>query len=222
MESTNRFTGWVDVDLSEKGIEEAKRAGGHLSAYTIDHLYTSVLMRAEKTAAIALEAAGQTDVPKTRHEALNERHYGALQGLNKDETREKYGKEQVHQWRRSFDVNPPEGESLSDTCDRVLPYYRANILPKLKGETTLLVAAHGNSLRALIKDLEQLSADERKWKCQRACQSFTPLVILGPLPTKKYWNKSFIGRFCHSSLCSLSPHQDFSLYFQQVHTCDDR
>ena len=156
----NRFTGWVDVDLSEKGIEEAKRAGGHLSAYTIDHLYTSVLMRAEKTAAIALEAAGQTDVPKTRHEALNERHYGALQGLNKDETREKYGKEQVHQWRRSFDVNPPEGESLSDTCDRVLPYYQANILPKLKGETTLLVAAHGNSLRALIKDLEQLSADE--------------------------------------------------------------
>ena len=156
----NRFTGWVDVDLSEKGIEEAQRAGAHLKAYAIDHLFTSVLMRAEKTAAIALEAAGQSHVPKTRNEALNERHYGALQGLDKDETREKYGKEQVHQWRRSFNINPPEGESLSDTCDRVLPYFQENIMPMLTGDTTILVAAHGNSLRALIKDLEKLSSDE--------------------------------------------------------------
>ena len=155
-----RFTGWVDVDLSEKGIEEAQRAGAHLKAYAIDHLFTSVLMRAEKTAAIALEAAGQSHVPKTRNEALNERHYGALQGLDKDETREKYGKEQVHQWRRSFNINPPEGESLSDTCDRVLPYFQENIMPMLTGDTTILVAAHGNSLRALIKDLEKLSSDE--------------------------------------------------------------
>ena len=156
----NRFTGWVDVDLSDKGIEEAQSAGAHLKSYAIDHLFTSVLMRAEKTAAIALEAAGQSDVPKTRNEALNERHYGALQGLNKDETREKYGKEQVHQWRRSFHINPPEGESLSDTCDRVLPYFQDKIVPMLTGDATILVAAHGNSLRALIKDLEQLSTDE--------------------------------------------------------------
>lgn len=156
----NRFTGWVDVDLSEKGIAEAQQAGEKLTNLPIDRLFTSVLMRAEKTAAIALERAGQTDVPKTRHQALNERHYGALQGLNKDETREKYGKEQVHQWRRSYRVNPPEGESLADTCDRVLPYFRSEIKPKLEAGETVLVAAHGNSLRALIKDLEQLSEEE--------------------------------------------------------------
>ena len=156
----NKFTGWVDVDLSEKGITEAQNAGGHLKSYRIDHLFTSVLMRAEKTAAIALEVAGQSDVPKTRHQDLNERHYGALQGLNKDETRQKYGEEQVHLWRRSYKVNPPEGESLSDTCDRVLPYYQEKIVPLLAGDATVLVAAHGNSLRALIKDLEQLSEDE--------------------------------------------------------------
>ena len=156
----NRFTGWVDVDLSEKGIAEAQQAGEKLTNLPIDRLFTSVLMRAEKTAAIALERAGQTDVPKTRHQALNERHYGALQGLNKDETREKYGKEQVHQWRRSYWVNPPEGESLADTCDRVLPYFRSEIKPKLEAGETVLVAAHGNSLRALIKDLEQLSEEE--------------------------------------------------------------
>ena len=156
----NRFTGWVDVDLSEQGIQEAQRAGEKLKNTKVDRLYTSVLMRAEKTAAIALECAGQSHVPKTRDEALNERHYGALQGLNKDETREKYGKEQVHQWRRSYGVNPPEGESLADTCDRVLPYYKKEICPHLNAGETVLVAAHGNSLRALIKELEQLSEEE--------------------------------------------------------------
>ncbi|MBL90316.1 MAG: 2,3-bisphosphoglycerate-dependent phosphoglycerate mutase [Myxococcales bacterium] len=156
----NRFTGWVDVDLSEQGIQEAQQAGEKLKNTKVDRLYTSVLMRAEKTAAIALECAGQSEVPKTRDAALNERHYGALQGLNKDETREKYGKEQVHQWRRSYSVNPPEGESLADTCERVLPYYRKEICPHLDAGETVLVAAHGNSLRALIKELEQLSEDE--------------------------------------------------------------
>ena len=155
----NRFTGWVDVDLSEQGIQEAQQAGEKLKKVKVDRLYTSVLMRAEKTAAIALECAGQSDVPKVRDAALNERHYGALQGLNKDETREKYGKEQVHQWRRSYRVNPPEGESLADTCERVLPYFKKEIRPHLEGNETVLVAAHGNSLRALIKELEQLSEE---------------------------------------------------------------
>ena len=156
----NRFTGWVDVDLSEQGIQEAQQAGEKLKNTKVDRLYTSVLMRAEKTAAIALECAGQSEVPKIRDAALNERHYGALQGLNKDETREKYGKEQVHQWRRSYSINPPEGESLANTCERVLPYYKKEICPHLDAGETVLVAAHGNSLRALIKELEQLSEDE--------------------------------------------------------------
>ena len=155
----NRFTGWVDVDLSEKGIAKAQSAGEKLKQFQIDQLFTSVLMRAEKTAAIALEVAAQSDVPKKRDQALNERHYGALQGLNKDETRAKYGAEQVHQWRRSYRINPPEGESLADTCDRVLPYFEKEIRPFLQADNTVLVAAHGNSLRALIKELEKLSEE---------------------------------------------------------------
>lgn len=151
----NRFTGWVDVDLSEKGEEEARRAGELLKGRQIDALFTSVLTRAIRTAEIALDVSGH-DLTATRNEALNERNYGDLQGLDKQETREKHGDEQVHTWRRSFDVAPPgdDGESLSMTIDRVLPYYHAQIEPVLLDGRNVLVAAHGNSLRALSYHLD--------------------------------------------------------------------
>jgi 2,3-bisphosphoglycerate-dependent phosphoglycerate mutase len=156
----NRFTGWVDVDLSEKGVQEAKQAGLALRDQPIDRVFTSMLMRAQKTASLALEAAGKSGLPTVRDEALNERHYGDLQGLDKDETRQKHGEEQVKIWRRSFDVPPPGGESLKDTCERVMPYWRDQILPALLAGDNVLVAAHGNSLRALTKELEGLGDDE--------------------------------------------------------------
>jgi 2,3-bisphosphoglycerate-dependent phosphoglycerate mutase len=156
----NRFTGWVDVPLSPKGIEEAKRAGELLKSVPIDKVYTSVLQRAMETARIALEVRGTTDLPTERDQALNERMYGDLQGLNKAETAEKFGAEQVHIWRRSYDVPPPNGESLKDTAARTLPYFQAHIIPDIKKGLNVLVAAHGNSLRSIVMDLDKLTREQ--------------------------------------------------------------
>jgi 2,3-bisphosphoglycerate-dependent phosphoglycerate mutase len=156
----NRFTGWVDVSLSPRGIQEAKNAGEKLRSFAFDRAFTSVLVRANETLRLALETIGQRTIPIEKDQALNERMYGELQGLNKAETAKKYGDEQVKIWRRSYDVRPPGGESLKDTAERVLPYYEKAIKPcLLKGET-ILVAAHGNSLRALVMELEHLSREQ--------------------------------------------------------------
>ena len=156
----NRFTGWVDVPLSPRGIQEAKDAGEKLRSFTFDRAFTSVLARANETLRLVLEAIGQTGIPIEKDKALNERMYGELQGLNKDETAKKYGEAQVKIWRRSYDVRPPGGESLKDTAERVLPYYEQTIKPYVLKGDTILVAAHGNSLRALIMELEQLSREQ--------------------------------------------------------------
>ncbi|SLM47695.1 phosphoglyceromutase 1 [Nitrospira japonica] len=156
----NRFTGWVDVPLSERGIQEARNAGEKLRGFTFDRAFTSVLMRANETLRLALETIGQTALPIQKDKALNERMYGDLQGLNKAETAKKYGDEQVKIWRRSYDVRPPGGESLKDTAERVLPYYEKTIKPHLLKGETILIAAHGNSLRALVMELEQLSREQ--------------------------------------------------------------
>lgn len=158
----NLFTGWRDPELTEQGREEAREAGEALkkAGYRFDVSFTSALGRAQETNRILLEELGQSDIEIVKDQALNERDYGDLSGLNKDDAREKWGEEQVHIWRRSFDVPPPGGESLKMTAERVLPYYEANILPRvLKGEK-VLVAAHGNSLRALVMQLDGLSEDE--------------------------------------------------------------
>lgn len=156
----NRFTGWVDVDLSPKGELEAKAAGEKLTGVPIDVLFTSVLKRAIRTAEFVLMERGLTGIETHRSEALNERHYGDLQGLNKAETAEKYGADQVHTWRRSYDVPPPNGESLKDTQARVSPYYNQNIVPLLRNDKNILVVAHGNSLRALVMFVEKLTPEE--------------------------------------------------------------
>jgi len=156
----NRFTGWVDVPLSPRGIQEAKNAGDKLRGFAFDRAFTSVLVRAIETLRLVLESTGQTGIPIEKDKALNERMYGELQGLNKDETVKKYGAAQVKIWRRSYDVPPPGGESLKDTAERVLPYYEQTIKPYLLKGETILVAAHGNSLRALIMELEQLSREQ--------------------------------------------------------------
>ena len=156
----NRFTGWVDVDLSDKGVEEANAAGEKLKGYTFDAAFSSVLKRANRTLDIILENIGHFNLQVEKNQALNERHYGDLQGKNKQEMREEYGDEQVHIWRRSYDVAPPNGESLKDTKDRVLPYYEEKIEPLLKQGKTIIISAHGNSLRALIMHLENLTPDE--------------------------------------------------------------
>lgn len=156
----NRFTGWIDIDLSPKGIEEAKAAGEKLKGYTFDKAYTSALIRAQKTLDIILETIGQKEIPVEKDKALNERMYGDLQGLNKDDTRKQYGDEQVKIWRRSYDIAPPGGESLKDTADRVLPYYHEKIEPDLKAGKRILISAHGNSLRALIMYLEKLTPQQ--------------------------------------------------------------
>ena len=156
----NRFTGWVDVPLSPRGIQEAKDAGEKLRSFTFDRAFTSVLARANETLRLVLEIIGQTGIPIEKDKALNERMYGELQGLNKDETVKKYGEAQVKIWRRSYDVPPPGGESLKDTAERVLPYYEQTIKPYVLKGDTILVAAHGNSLRALIMELEQLSREQ--------------------------------------------------------------
>jgi 2,3-bisphosphoglycerate-dependent phosphoglycerate mutase len=156
----NRFTGWIDVPLSAKGIEEAKAAGEKLRGYHFHRAFSSVLIRANETLRIVLEVVGQTDIPVERDQALNERMYGELQGLNKAETAKKFGEEQVKIWRRSYDVRPPGGESLKDTADRVLPYYEARIKPYLDKGETILIAAHGNSLRALVMQLDHLTREQ--------------------------------------------------------------
>ena len=156
----NRFTGWVDVPLSPRGIQEARNAGEKLRPYRFDRAFTSVLQRANETLRLALEVIGQTTIPTERDKALNERMYGELQGLNKTETAAKYGEDQVKIWRRSYDVRPPGGESLKDTAERVLPYYDKAIKPYLLAGETILIAAHGNSLRALVMELEQLTKEQ--------------------------------------------------------------
>jgi 2,3-bisphosphoglycerate-dependent phosphoglycerate mutase len=158
----NRFTGWIDVPLSPKGEEEARQAGEKLKAAGVrfDLAFTSVLQRAIHTLEIVLDVLGQRHIPVEKDQALNERHYGDLQGLNKAETAKKFGEEQVHIWRRSYDVAPPGGESLKDTAARTLPYFEANILPEVKAGKNVLVSAHGNSLRSLVMHLDQLTREQ--------------------------------------------------------------
>lgn len=159
----NLFTGWRDPDLTELGHEEAKAAGKVLGGRGIkfDIAFTSVLQRAEKTCQHILDGVGQSDLETIHDEALNERHYGDLAGLNKDDAREKWGEEQVHIWRRSYDIPPPgdEGESLKDTGARVWPYYMNEILPQVMQGKTVLVAAHGNSLRSLVMVLDRMNSE---------------------------------------------------------------
>jgi 2,3-bisphosphoglycerate-dependent phosphoglycerate mutase len=158
----NLFTGWRDIGLSEQGIAEAHAAGRKLKAkgMQFDIAYTSALTRAQHTLQIMLEELGQTGLETIRDQALNERDYGDLTGLNKDDARKKWGEEQVHVWRRSYDVAPPGGESLKDTLARSLPYYVHRILPDVLSGKRVLVAAHGNSIRSLIMAIEGLSPDE--------------------------------------------------------------
>src|SRR5829696_9762407 len=155
----NLFTGWKDPDLTEQGIAEAKEAGRKLKAQglTFDVAFTSVLTRAQHTLDLMLAEIGQTGLPTTKDLALNERDYGDLSGLNKDDARKRWGEDQVHLWRRSYDVPPPGGESLKDTVARALPYYVQEILPRVMAGERVLVAAHGNSLRALVMVLDRLT-----------------------------------------------------------------
>jgi 2,3-bisphosphoglycerate-dependent phosphoglycerate mutase len=156
----NLFTGWKDPDLSPQGIAEAKTAGKRLKARGMhfDIAFTSALVRAQSTLRLMLEELEQQDLETIRDQALNERDYGDLAGLNKDDARKRWGEEQVHIWRRSYDVAPPGGESLKDTVARALPYYCQNILPRVLSGQRVLVSAHGNSLRALSMVLDRLDA----------------------------------------------------------------
>jgi 2,3-bisphosphoglycerate-dependent phosphoglycerate mutase len=158
----NLFTGWKDPDLTEKGVGEAKAAGDRLKVKGIqfDIAFTSDLSRAQKTCDLILTGLGQKSLQTIRDQALNERDYGELSGLNKDDARKKWGEEQVHIWRRSYDIPPPGGESLKDTAARVLPYYVHRILPQVMAGKRVLVAAHGNSLRALIMAMEGMTGEE--------------------------------------------------------------
>ena len=159
--AANIFTGWTDVDLSEIGEAEAAKAGDELGDTAIDVVHTSELIRAQRTAEIVMERnSASSDVPTHCDIRLNERHYGDLQGMNKDETRAKHGEEQVHVWRRSYDVPPPGGESLEMCAERTLPYLSEAIIPDLEAGKTVLVAAHGNSLRSIVMEIENLSKDE--------------------------------------------------------------
>ena len=157
----NLFTGWRDVDLTEQGIKEAREAGRKLKAQglSFDIAFTSALKRAQRTLDLVLEEMGLTNIPVVKDQALNERDYGDLSGLNKDDARKKWGEEQVHIWRRSYDVAPPAGESLKDTLARTLPYYVTEILPRVLRGERVLVTAHGNSLRALVMVLERLNRE---------------------------------------------------------------
>lgn len=171
----NLFTGWRDPDLTELGVEEAHAAGRRLKAkgVSIDCVFTSELVRAERTSAIIMDELGQSDLPVTRAIELNERDYGDLSGLNKDEARERWGEEQVRIWRRSYDIAPPGGESLRDTLARTLPYYVREILPEVLGGKTVMVTAHGNSLRGLVMVLEGLDKDKI---VEREINTGVPLV----------------------------------------------
>ena len=158
----NLFTGWKDPDLTELGVDEAVKAGKLLKGrgLSFDIMYTSNLFRAQETGRLILEQMSLSHIEVIKDLSLNERNYGDLAGLNKDEAREKWGDEQVHVWRRSFDIPPPGGESLKNTAERVLPYFNSEILPKIKESQNILIAAHGNSLRALIMELEKISPEE--------------------------------------------------------------
>jgi 2,3-bisphosphoglycerate-dependent phosphoglycerate mutase len=158
----NLFTGWKDPSLTEKGIAEAKAGGQRLKAEGLhfDIAFTSALTRAQRTLGLILGEIGQTELTTIKDQALNERDYGELSGLNKDDARKKWGEDQVHIWRRSYDIPPPGGESLKDTAARVLPYYETHIWPQVKAGRNVIVAAHGNSLRALIMRLEHLTGEQ--------------------------------------------------------------
>ena len=156
----NRFTGWTDIDLSKKGEKEAKEAGEKLENVAFDVVHTSALMRAQRTAEIIIKHNKiSQDIPTYKDERLNERHYGSLQGLNKTETAEKYGAEQVHIWRRSFDISPPDGESLKMTAERTLPYFKEEVLKHLDEGKNVLISAHGNSLRSIVMYIENISKE---------------------------------------------------------------
>ena len=158
----NLFTGWKDPGLTNLGVNEAGNAGALIKETQIefDEMFTSNLGRAQKTGVIILDLLAQNNILITKHEALNERNYGSLAGLNKDDARKKWGEEQVHIWRRSFDIPPPEGESLKNTAERVLPYFNQQIMPKIIDGNNILIAAHGNSLRALIMQLDGISQED--------------------------------------------------------------
>ena len=158
----NLFTGWKDPKLTQKGVDEARKAGDELSqaGYSFDKMFTSDLFRAQETGRIILEQMGTPSIITIKDQCLNERNYGDLAGLNKDEARKKWGNDQVHEWRRSFDIQPPGGESLKDTAERVLPYFKENVIPELEKGSNILIAAHGNSLRALVMDLEKIHSEE--------------------------------------------------------------
>lgn len=166
----NRFTGWVNVPLTDAGRTEARRGAACIRHVRIDRAFTSVLSRAQETLRIVLETIGQPQVPIEADQALNERHYGALQGMNKAETAKKYGEQQVRVWRRSYDIPPPKdrtelnpegiSESLKDTAARTLPYFTTNILPLVKSGQTILVVAHGNSLRSIVMHLDGLTKEQ--------------------------------------------------------------
>ncbi len=155
----NRFTGWVDVPLTAKGEEEAAKGGERLRGQHFDVAYTSSLTRAQETLRIIMEVAGFDDLPVIRDQALNERHYGDLQGLNKAETAERYGKEQVHTWRRSYATPPPNGEALKNTAERTLPFFDRAILGDIKQGKDVLVVAHGNSNRSIVMQLDELDEE---------------------------------------------------------------
>ena len=157
----NRFTGWTDIDLSKKGEKEAKEAGEKLENVAFDVVHTSALMRAQRTAEIIIKHNKiSQDIPTYKDERLNERHYGSLQGLNKTETAEKYGAEQVHIWRRSFDISPPDGESLKMTSERTLPYFKEDVMEHLNEGKNVLISAHGNSLRSIVMYIENISKED--------------------------------------------------------------
>jgi 2,3-bisphosphoglycerate-dependent phosphoglycerate mutase len=158
----NLFTGWRDPDLTEKGIAEARKGAELLKAAGIkfDVAFTSALTRAQHTLRLILQGLGQPDLVTHQDAALNERDYGDLSGLNKDDARKRWGEEQVHIWRRSYDINPPGGESLKDTAARTVPYYESTIWPEVKAGRNVIVAAHGNSLRSIIMKLEELTPEQ--------------------------------------------------------------
>ena len=157
----NLFTGWKDPGLTQKGVEEAKKAGYQLNklGLNFDIMHTSALIRAQLTGQIILDVLEQDNLETIENQALNERDYGELTGLNKDEARENFGVDQVQIWRRSYDTPPPEGESLKDTYNRVIPYFESEILPLMK-DKNVLISAHGNSLRALVKYLDSISEED--------------------------------------------------------------
>ncbi len=160
--SKNLFTGWKDPGLTELGVKEAKNAGKLIANKGIlfNLMYTSMLTRAQKTGDLILQEMRHPKITIIKNEALNERDYGSLAGLNKDDARKKWGDDQVHIWRRSFDIPPPDGESLKDTAERVLPYFKSEIMPKVIEGSSILIAAHGNSLRSLIMELDSISSEE--------------------------------------------------------------